>query len=78
MTSISDNEIRILAIVDKAGVLSAAKFNDACGNVRTVRSLFRKGLVEADQVPATAVNLTMAGLAALRARSALKSKPESK
>lgn len=68
MGKVSDNEIRVLRYLEKlpGGKTTALIFNEVCGDVRVVRSLFSKGFVQGDEVPARYVGLTDLGRTILK------------
>ena len=67
MSRPTDAQLRVLArFVDNPGGRTTAHcFNEYCGNPKTVRALFAKGLVDADGIPAGYVSITDIGRAAL-------------
>lgn len=68
MGKVSDNQMRVLRYLEKlpGGKTTALIFNQTCGDVRVVRALFSKGLVQGDEVPARYVGLTETARAILK------------
>lgn len=68
MGKVSDNQMRVLRYLEKLpdGKTTAYIFNQTCGDVRVVRALFAKDLVQGDEVPARYIGLTDHGRAVLK------------
>lgn len=73
MQKIGDRQRRVLEYLSRnpGQRATAHVFNEICGSAPTVRSLFSKGLVEGDSIPAVYVRLTDAGRTALNGQSGL-------